>query len=568
MGDETDDGLLAASVEREVDPRRLVAVTLRVSWARRAGNAVADEHTFSRRRMLGGTVAAAGAGWLAGCTPSFPTPGRRTERRRVVVVGTGFGGAVTALRLAERGVDVTVIERGQRWASGKAGTFPTMFGADRRVSWLSSENTASGKLFPSLPWQPYTGLLERISGKGMDVVCAAAVGGGSLPYHGMAVQPRGDLFDRVMPDELDYEEFDQRWYPLLRRNIGASPIPDDVLASERYRSSRQFIDYCRDAGLPDAHGVPMPIDWDVVRRELRGDLPPAISAGDVIYGVNGPGKRSLDTNYIPAAEATGRVELLPLHRVDRLQRDPQGRWVVSTDRLDTDGNVLERIEFTSDALFLCAGSPNTTKLLVQSAGQGGIADLPDDVGRWWSTNGDVLAMQILASPTGTFQGGPASIGSFDWDNPDGPVSVLFAPLPVAGEIHAMQTVGIFIPDGHGAFRFDGTTGQAQLEFPASAHGAAMASARRRLARFGSAAGALTSIDLTSIDPSTYHPLGGAVIGKVCDGYGRVLGQRGLYVNDGALIPGSTACANPSLTIGALAERNMARLVATDIDTVF
>ena len=486
----------------------------------------------------------------------------------MIVVGTGFGGAVTALRLAERGVDVTVIERGQRWASGKQGTFATMFNADRRVSWLNSENSAAAKLLPSLPWQPYTGLLERIKGNGMDVVCAAAVGGGSLPYHGMTVQPRGDLFDRVMPGELDYEEFDQRWYPLLRRNIGATPIPADVLASPQYAASRQFIEYARAAGLPDAHGVPMPIDWDIVRRELRGELPPAISSGDLIYGVNGPGKRSLDTNYIPAAEATGRVELLPLHRVERLQRDPSGRWVVSTDRLDTDGNVVEHIEFTSDALFLCAGSPNTTKLLVQADGQGDIADLPDDVGKWWSTNGDVLAMQILKSPTGAFQGGPASIGSFDWDNPEGPVSVLFAPLPVPVEINVMQTVGVFIPDGHGSFNYDGATGEARLDFPASAHGAAMASARRRLARFGAAAGAVGSIDLTTVDPSTYHPLGGAVIGKVCDAYGRVLGQRGLYVNDGALIPGSTACANPSLTIGALAERNMDHLVRTDLDTVF
>jgi cholesterol oxidase len=74
--------------------------------------------------------------------------------------------------------------------------------------------------------------------------------------------------------------------------------------------------------------------------------------------------------------------------------------------------------------------------------------------------------------------------------------------------------------------------------------------------------------MTASDPATYHPLGGAVIGKVCDPYGRVLGQRGLYVNDGALIPGSTACANPSLTIAALAERNAANIVARDVDTVF
>jgi len=67
---------------------------------------------------------------------------------------------------------------------------------------------------------------------------------------------------------------------------------------------------------------------------------------------------------------------------------------------------------------------------------------------------------------------------------------------------------------------------------------------------------------------TYHALGGAVIGKVCDGYGRVLGQRGLYVNDGALIPGSTGCVNPSLTIAALAERNIDHVVRNDLGSVF
>lgn len=484
------------------------------------------------------------------------------------MIGTGFGGSVTALRLAEQGVDVTLIERGKRWRSGERGTFPTMFAADRRVSWLSSENTAAGNLLPSLPWQPYTGLLERIRGKGMDIVCAAAVGGGSLPYHGMTVQPRGDLFERVMPTELDYEEFDGRWYPMVRRNLGASPIPDDVLASPQYRSSRKFQEYVRMAGLPDARGVPMPIDWDVVRREIRGEIPRSISSGDVIYGVNGPGKRSLDTNYIPAAEGTGRVEMLTLHRVERIHRDVNGRWVVSTDRLNTDGQVLEHVELVADALFMCAGSPNTTKLLVQASGSGDIPDLPDDVGAWWSTNGDLLTTQILGSPMGTLQGGPASIGSLDWDNPKGPVTVLFAPIPLPSEVNVMETVGIFIPDGHGRFNYDSRSGKAVLDFPADAHGPAMAEARRRVALVGAAAGAVGAIDMTAIDPCTFHPLGGAVIGKVCDAYGRVLGQRGLYVNDGALIPGSTACANPSLTIAALAERNITNIVANDLDKVF
>ncbi len=522
---------------------------------------------IDRRSFLGGAAAAAGAGALAACAPAL-TSLQRSERRRVVVIGTGFGGSVTALRLAQRGVDVTVIERGRRWPSGQRGAFPTMFAPDRRVSWLSTTNTAAGNLIPSLPWRPYTGLLERIEGTGMDVVCAAAVGGGSLPYHGMSVQPRGDLFDRVMPSELDYEEFDTHWYPLVRRMLGVAPIPDDVLAAPEYRSSRRFADFVRAAGLPEAQGVPMPIDWDVVRRELSGELPRTISTGDVIYGVNGPGKRSLDTNYLPAAEGTGRVELLPLHRVERLHRDGEGRWVVDTDRLDTDGVVRERIEWTADAVFLCAGSPNTTKLLVRAAGRGDITDLPDDVGRWWSTNGDLITTQVLSSSMGARQGGPANMASLDWDNPAGPLTLIFAGLPIPVDANVMQTIGIFIPDGHGTFSYEPDRDQARLHFPADAHGPAMAEARRRVTQFGRTAGAIHAIDMTAIDPCTFHPLGGAVIGKVCDRYGRVLGQRGLYVNDGALIPGSTACANPSLTIAAFAERNIDHIARHDVDHVF
>lgn len=522
---------------------------------------------YSRRGFLAGSAAVLGAVAVSACAPE-PVINKRSERRRVVVIGTGFGGSVTALRLAQSGVDVTLIERGKRWTSGADHTFPTMFEPDRRVSWLSSENTAMSNLVPSLPWQPYTGLLERIRGRGMDVVCAAAVGGGSLPYHGMSVQPRGDLFDRVMPSALDYEEFDQRWYPLVRGMLGASPIPDDVLASAPYESSRRFADFVRAAGLPEAHGVPMPIDWDVVREELRGERRAIISSGDVIYGVNGPGKRSLDTNYIPAGEATGRVELLPLHRVDRILRHDTGRWVVEADRLDTDGNVQERIDFTSDALFLCAGSPNTTKLLVRAQGRGDITDLPDDVGAWWSTNGDQITTQILSTPMGTYQGGPANMASLDWDNPAGPLSVVFAGLPIPFEANLMQTIAIFIPDGHGRFTYDAAQDQALLTFPREAHGPALIEAKRRLGLIGTAAGALTTIDMTEIDPATFHPLGGAVIGKVCDDHGRVLGQPGLYVNDGALIPGSTACANPSLTIGALAERNIDHIIRNDVDWVF
>jgi cholesterol oxidase len=57
-------------------------------------------------------------------------------------------------------------------------------------------------------------------------------------------------------------------------------------------------------------------------------------------------------------------------------------------------------------------------------------------------------------------------------------------------------------------------------------------------------------------------LGGAVIGRATDEYGRVFGYRGLYVMDGAAVPGSTGTVNPSLTISALAERNIEHIISS------
>ncbi|UUZ59622.1 GMC family oxidoreductase [Nocardioides sp. B-3] len=70
-----------------------------------------------------------------------------------------------------------------------------------------------------------------------------------------------------------------------------------------------------------------------------------------------------------------------------------------------------------------------------------------------------------------------------------------------------------------------------------------------------------------IAPSTRHPRGGAAMGSVCDLEGRVHGARGLYVLDGALIPGTTAACNPSMTIAAVAERALERIVAEDVGSI-
>ena len=74
-------------------------------------------------------------------------------------------------------------------------------------------------------------------------------------------------------------------------------------------------------------------------------------------------------------------------------------------------------------------------------------------------------------------------------------------------------------------------------------------------------------DTNAVVPSTWHPLGGVSMGGACDLEGRVRGQRGLYVLDGALLPGTAAACNPSMTIAAVAERAMSRIVRRDVGTI-
>jgi cholesterol oxidase len=512
---------------------------------------------LSRRRFVAGSAATIAAA-TTGVRPAWARATVREERHRVVVIGSGFGGSITALRLTQAGVNVLMLERGKRWPVGQPGVFPRMKALDHRLSWMNT-----------LPLgRRHLGILEYFDGDGISVIAPAAVGGGSVPYHGMTLRPRADHFARVMPGELDYEQFASTWYPRAEGMLRAAPMPADVLAHHRYRATRQFIAAVKRAGFPEAVPVPMTLDWDVVRRELRGELPQVFSRGDVLFGVNGPGKRSLDTSYLADAQATGRLDLRPQHQVTDISRDGAGRWVVNVEVLDTGGRVRERLKVTTDALFLGAGTMNTTKLLLRAQAAGAVTDLPDELGQWWGTNGDLILTAVLKSKTGTWQGGPANYATKDWDAPDGPVTMLFAAVPWPVEGNLLLVVGMFIPEGHGSVRFDGVRDKLRVSWPRTADARAISTARQRMRRLTNAAGAVAVFDSTRTTPSTFHQLGGAVIGKVCDAHGRVLGQRGLYVTDGSLIPGSTACANPSLTIAALAERNAASVVPQDVGSVF
>jgi cholesterol oxidase len=498
------------------------------------------------------------------------------ERIPAIVIGSGFGGSVAALRLAQAGIKTIVLERGKRWTIADPTineTFATFDSLDGRAEWLNDTGRSQTPAYEGKPITKYTGIMECVKHGKYTFLVGAGVGGGSLCYGGILIEPPEELWRDQIP-QIDYQEMQDKYFTKVHETIGSSPIPDDILDSEYYLGLKTLIEQAEKAGFKKCESTnngmkdgytrfKMGIDWEKTREEIANLRVASQIKAEFWFGQNSGAKQTLDTNYLQQAEETGNLEIRPLHHVDQIL-EVDGTYVVEVSRINTKGEILDQQRICCNHLFLAAGVLGTCELLMRAQARKAIRELPEELGYDLGNDGDTFAIRTdLDRKTNPHLGGPGAIAILNYENPVRPAVMMRAPLTkfehLFPDLNAIGTF-IFSNSAHrGKLTFNKETDKLGIEYELDDE--AIKASQALLERFQEANGG------EIIPPSvqiTGHQLGGAVMGRVCDSFGRVKGKKGLYVVDGALIPGSSTCMNPALTIAAVAERAMETILRENI----
>ncbi|MGW0597203.1 GMC oxidoreductase [Streptomyces sp. NPDC002776] len=492
------------------------------------------------------------------------------EQVDALVIGTGYGGSVTALRLAQAGVDVRMVEMGMAWDTpGTDGNvFANTTSPDHRSFWLRTRTRQPLSNFLGFPLDKdvprYTGILDAEDMGGIVVYQGRGVGGGSLVNGGMAVTPLRSRFPGILPS-VDVAEMYDVYYPRANSTLGVSGIdPAWLETAECYGYARVGRKHAGRSGFRFLF-VPNVYDWDYMKREAAGAVPKSALAGEILYG-NNHGKKSLPRTYLAQARATGRVSISPLHRVTAVT-PATGGYAVTVEQLDTGGAVIATKSVRARRVFFAAGSVGTSKLLVRLKATGALPHLNAEIGNGWGENGNVMCGRAnhLWDPTGALQSSIPTAGIDNWAA--GGAFAEVAPLPTGIETWASFYLSITDNPHRGRFTWNAAAGKVELNWQTAWKQPSITMAKTIFDRINATEGTIYRTDLFGAhkiwgDHLTYHPLGGAVLNRATDNYGRLHGYAGLYVMDGALIPGNVTV-NPFVTITALAERNIERIIAED-----
>ncbi|MGR3873103.1 GMC oxidoreductase [Streptomyces graminifolii] len=536
------------------------------------------QHQLTRRQILGmialQTAATAGLTRI-GLQSAQAVEPAAVQSAPAIVIGSGYGGAVAALRLGQAGITTLVLEMGRLWntpgADGKV--FCSTAAPDQRSMWFKTRTEAPLATFLWLDLvnkdiSLYPGVLDRVHYDNMSVYVGRGVGGGSLVNGGMAVTPLQSYFTEQFPT-VDAIQMYGTYFPRARTMLGVNTVdPTWFESTEWYQFTRTSRKAAANAGLKTTF-VPNVYDFGYMQKEAAGTATKSALAQEVIYG-NNYGKKSLDKTYLASALGTGKVTIHTLEKVRAITRASDGSYVLTVDRIDNTGAVVETKQYSCTYLFLGGGSLGTTELLVRARDTGTLPALDATVGAGWGPNGNTMVGRAnhIWDTTGANQATMPVMGIDDWANTANPVFAEIAPLPIGFETWVSLYLAITKNPQRASFTYDSASGTVKLGWTAAQSAVSVAMAKKLFDRINAANATLYRYDLFGssskvfADDFCYHPLGGCVLGKATDNYGRVKGYSKLYITDGSLVPGNIGV-NPFVTITALAERTLERVLAED-----
>jgi cholesterol oxidase len=515
----------------------------------------------------------------------------------VVVIGSGFGGAITACRLAEAGRSVCVLERGREW---KGTQFPRTPSEVSKAFWRENEQF---------------GFIEYKSFRRIDVIQGCGVGGGSLHYFNVHLRPNEAIFAGRWPRAVTRKTLDP-YYDLAESMLESKPLDPPAGETLPYRT-RAFMESVKRTGrIPEL--VPIGVYTGERRLNPWSGLPqdPCDYSGNCMLGCTEQAKNTLDLNYIPLARKHG-AEVHPLHEVRSIEPGTTGGYVIRFRRLDPDRpGHSEPGEVHATTVVVSAGTLGTNELLLRCRDEHRtLPELGPALGRGFSGNGDFILAMTAGTEWAVDPGrGPSITAGADFstvDNkiyiedvgfPDPFVWMLEGALPTSGRLlnlarglwtYVLDLAGI----GHGRIALEADRlfagGPTTRMLPYLGMGTDAADGvmrlkggaldldwrnRRSRRMFREMEAAMKELSraaggkyLTSIlwkwpfrRLLTAHPLGGCAMGddpasSVVNDSGEAWTYPGLYISDGSIIPGALAV-NPSLTISALAERSAFRMI--------
>jgi cholesterol oxidase len=505
-----------------------------------------------------------------------------------VIVGSGFGGSVSAMRLAQKGYRVAVVEAGKRW---KQGDFP-------KTNWNAFKYLWAPKL-------RCFGIQNITLLKGVMVLHGSGVGGGSLVYANTLMRPNATVFeDAAWSRAVKWEQELSPHFETARRMLG---VTENRALMEGERTLQRVSERmgCADTfhatevgvffGKPN-QTVPDPY-FDGAGPERTG----CNLCGGCMVGCRFGAKNTLDKNYLYFAESWG-AQVLPELKVTRLTPTAEGYELETRSTTSLFPQAGPRLR--AKRVVLAAGVLGTVELLLKNRDEyRTLPQLSGRLGDWVRTNGESLLgatsfdahrelsrgiaigaafhpnsltkIEAVRYPSGSsamrLLGVPLTPDGTAFTRPFKLLARMFMRLPRTLKLWrvkdwARSTVILLVMqsvDQHLRLRlgrsiFGRRLADTATDRPMPSYLPVAQEAAEILAEElqGEAQNAISEVLLRT--PTTAHILGGCCIGEsaesgVIDERHQVFGYPGLYVCDGSVVPGNLAV-NPSLTITALAER--------------